>query len=176
MRRIALTGGIATGQEPRPRASSRRWASRRSMPTRSRGRRSRLASPGLAAVVRDSGRDILDAVGALDRRKLAAYRLHRSRRAARSRSDRSPDRAARHRRVVRLARSRRSSVRHRRHPAALRNRPGPRLRRGHRRRLRSRRRSCAGSWTRRQAHRRGSAARASPRSCRSTRRCAAPTT
>jgi dephospho-CoA kinase len=71
VRRVALTGGIATGK-----SHVRERFERLGVPTIDSDRLARAAvapgSPGLAAVIERFGRDVLDANGALDRHKLAA--------------------------------------------------------------------------------------------------------
>jgi dephospho-CoA kinase len=71
IRRIALTGGIATGK-----SHVRERFERLGVPTIDSDRLARDAvapgSPGLAAVIERFGRGVLDANGALDRHKLAA--------------------------------------------------------------------------------------------------------
>jgi dephospho-CoA kinase len=69
VRRVALTGGIATGK-----SHVRERFERLGVPTIDSDRLARDAvapgSPGLAAVVEQFGRGVLDATGALDRHKL----------------------------------------------------------------------------------------------------------
>ena len=71
VRRVALTGGIATGK-----SHVRERFERLGVPTIDSDRLARDAvapgSPGLAAVIERFGRSVLDANGALDRHKLAA--------------------------------------------------------------------------------------------------------
>lgn len=71
MRRIALTGGIATGK-----THVRAEFERLGVPTIDADLLAREAvapgSPGLAALVKRFGRDVLDPSGALDRRKMGA--------------------------------------------------------------------------------------------------------
>ena len=135
MLRVALTGGIATGSPSASRGSPRS-ACRSSTPTSWRARRSRPGSPGLRA----------------DRRPLRPSRARR-RRLARSRRARARSSSAT---APRAPRSKRSSIprstaasasgsptcrpaRGSRSPTSrcLRDRAQPRLRRGHRLRLRS---------------------------------------
>jgi dephospho-CoA kinase len=70
VRRVALTGGIATGK-----SHVRERFERLGVPTIDSDRLARDAvapgSPGLAAVIERFGRGVLDADGALDRQKLA---------------------------------------------------------------------------------------------------------
>ena len=71
MKRVALTGGIATGK-----SHVRAEFERLGVPTIDADKLARDAvadnSPGLKAVVSRFGRGVLDATGALDRRKLAS--------------------------------------------------------------------------------------------------------
>lgn len=71
VRRVALTGGIATGK-----SHVRESFERLGVPTIDSDRLARDAvapgSPGLAAVIERFGRGVLDATGALDRHKLGA--------------------------------------------------------------------------------------------------------
>ena len=71
MRRVALTGGIATGK-----SHVRAWFEKLGVPTIDADTLAREAvavgTPGLAAVVDRFGRDVLAPSGALDRQKLAS--------------------------------------------------------------------------------------------------------
>ena len=74
-RRIALTGGIATGK-----SHVRAEFERLGVPTIDADVLAREAvapgTPALAAIAERFGRDLIDSQGALDRRKLACSRLH----------------------------------------------------------------------------------------------------
>src|SRR5512138_356923 len=71
MRRVALTGGIATGK-----SHVRAEFERLGVPTIDADTLARAAvapgTPGLVAVTERFGRDVLDSTGALDRKRLAA--------------------------------------------------------------------------------------------------------
>ena len=71
MRRVALTGGIATGKSHVRAELERLGAATIDADVLAREAVA-VGTPGLARVVARFGRDVVDAVGALDRRKLAA--------------------------------------------------------------------------------------------------------
>ena len=71
MRRVALTGGIATGKSHVRAELERLGAATIDADVLAREAVA-VGTPGLAAVVARFGRDVVDAAGALDRRKLAA--------------------------------------------------------------------------------------------------------
>jgi dephospho-CoA kinase len=71
MRRVALTGGIATGKS-HVRAELERLGALTIDADVLAREAVAVGTPGLAAVVARFGRDIVDAAGALDRRRLAA--------------------------------------------------------------------------------------------------------